>query len=145
MIYKKFIAFLLISFSFFQLFAIDSSAKELANEKIQIQQLKSSSDLYQFSQSLKQLSLPELQNVISSIQISAQEKSSSEILALKAAWLAAAQIARVNGYPLSATLVECAVYNSDYYETNGSFASAIKSTDAYRRMLRNLGDSDYFF
>jgi len=51
------------------------------------------------------------------------------------AWLAAAQIARNEGYPCSATLVEYSVKDIPYYEgptASGPFTSKIRSTLKYQ-------------
>lgn len=106
--------------------------------------LKDEEDLRSFSERLKYLSEPELQEVIDCVKTASEEKFSMEIVAAKGAWLAAAQIARLSGYPLSATLVEHSVWNSDYSETNGNFADAIKTTDVYQRMVENGEGSDSF-
>lgn len=54
------------------------------------------------------------------------------------AWYAAAEVAYNAGYPLSATLVEYSLDGNDYSEAEGSFATAIKSTSAYRTYFNSL-------
>ncbi len=53
------------------------------------------------------------------------------IAATKAAWLAAAEIAKKAGYECSGTLVEYSVGAQNYRETNGMFAQKIKKTNTF--------------
>ena len=59
-------------------------------------------------------------------------------LGLKLAWLTAAQIARLAGYPCSATLVEYSVYGWNYTETNGQFRNKIVRTSTYQNLLNQV-------
>ena len=56
-------------------------------------------------------------------------------LVLKAAWLAAAQAARVAGYPCAAKAVEHSVLGINYTENNGAFAAKIKTTSTFKSFL----------
>ena len=86
----------------------------------------------------------ELQNVINYAQVNSETRQVANIIQLKAAWLAAAQAAKLAGYPLSAKLVENSVFNKDYFETNGMFSDKIKMTPLYRTMIRERKGSDIF-
>lgn len=114
------------------------------NKPDMIFSLQNESDLIEFSLSLKSMSEEELQQVIELAQIESENRSVVNIVTLKSAWLAAAQIARVKGYPLAATLVENSVFYKNYSETNGKFSKAIKGTRAYKRMLNKKRGSDAF-
>lgn len=57
---------------------------------------------------------------------------------LKQAWLAAAQIARNNGYPCAASLVEFSVNNYKYAETSGLIGNKILSTSTYKNYINNI-------
>lgn len=60
------------------------------------------------------------------------------------AWLAAAEIARDEGYPCAATAVECSVNNVNLTESthvvygDGPFITKLKSTSAYQTYLSSL-------
>lgn len=51
------------------------------------------------------------------------------IVEIKAAWLAAAQIAKLKGYTCAATLVEHSVLGKNYYEQSDIFSQKIKSSN----------------
>lgn len=98
--------------------------------------LKTDRDLIKFSKKIKNMSEYELQNVINYAQINSETRQVTNIIQLKAAWLAAAQVAKLAGYSLSAKLIENSVFNKDYFETNGMFSDKIKMTPLYRTMIR---------
>lgn len=60
---------------------------------------------------------------------------STRDVSLEDLWLAAAAAAAVAGYPLAATLVSYSVFGIDYYEYNGDFSTAIKSSSEYRTWI----------
>jgi hypothetical protein len=93
-------------------------------------------------QKMKESDLQEIIMNVSRPQIKKHNLQSVMVssLPLQAAWLAAAQIAKLRGYKLSAKLVECSVLNNNYSETNGMFAKAIKKTRLWKTMKnRNNG------
>lgn len=59
-------------------------------------------------------------------------------LALKIAWLAAAQLARLFGYPCAATLVEYSALGLDYAERNGQFREEIEETAVYQACVSQI-------
>lgn len=96
-------------------------------------------DEEKFERSLETMSINELNSVIKYTSEYAKEnKTSARAIVvpavLKQAWKAAAQVARVSGYPLSATLVENSVDGNNYSETDGAFTNAIKSTNTYSQL-----------
>lgn len=111
---------------------------------INIMKLEDEKDLKKFAEEIKYLSEPELQNIIDDLKIITEDRSTNSTVSLKGAWLAAAQIARVKGYPLSAKLVEHSVWGKDYDELNGNFAKAIRTTGVYKRIIRKGKGSDAF-
>ena len=100
--------------------------------------IKNDQQLQTFENEYQSLSIEELQQVIDS------SKKVSGVNAIKAAWFAAAQIARLRGFNLSATLVEYSLRNKNYYESNGQFASAIKKTSVYPSMRKKRNGSVVF-
>lgn len=143
-IFKKITAMILVAImcigiiSPTNVFAVERKEAEM------IFSLQNESDLKEFSLSLKSMSDKELQKVVELAQLESQYRGIGDIVVLKAAWLAAAQVARNYGYPLAATLVEHSVWYSNYSETNGQFAKAIKGTSAYKRILNKNSGSDAF-
>ncbi|GEM01466.1 hypothetical protein SAMN05421839_11150 [Halolactibacillus halophilus] len=137
---KKFITLLLIFITFLMFFeypiVFARDSHETSNKPRELHRLEDGSYLRSFSQELKDKSNDELQGMIAQSQIESS-RVIGNIAALKAAWLAAAEIARRNGYPLSATLVEHSVWNKSYSETNGPFAKAIRRTNKYNQMKKN--------
>lgn len=63
--------------------------------------------------------------------------------ALKAAWLAAANIVK-NSFPCTAKLITNSVCNIKYSETNGMFASKIKKDSCYKNFIKNPTSSFSF-
>ncbi|MGX8698428.1 MAG: hypothetical protein ACSW8F_00680 [bacterium] len=58
--------------------------------------------------------------------------------ALKIAWLAAAQIARIAGFPCSASLVEHSVLGFNYSQKHGFFVLKIIRTSVYREIVSGV-------
>lgn len=106
--------------------------------------LERESDLRELQNSMKNMTEHDLQKIIELSEIGSEVKGIVDILVLKAAWLAAAQIARNKGYPLAATLVEHSVWYMNYFEVNGQFASKIKTTVVYVRMIQKGRGTDAF-
>jgi len=68
------------------------------------------------------------------------------IVEIKAAWLAAAQIAKLKGYTCAATLVEHSVLGKNYYEQSDIFSQKIKSSNEYKSwMNKDKKPSDLVF
>lgn len=65
-------------------------------------------------------------------------------LTLRAAWLAAAQVAKLAGYPCAGTIVECSALGNDYIESNGLLANTIQTTSAYAAWVPVGGTSIMF-
>ena len=65
-------------------------------------------------------------------------------LTLRAAWLAAAQVAKLAGYPCAGTIVESSALGNDYIESNGLLANTIQTTDAYAAWVPVGGTSITF-
>ena len=128
-------------------FDIQANNKESTSSSTVIEE-----ELIAFQQSLKELSIEELQSLLDSY--SKSPRIIHSIIRLKSAWLVAAQMARVSGYPLSATLVEHSVLHKDYTEHNGIFSDQIRRTTLFNDMvdnrfgqaafLRNLSPDLYF-
>ena len=66
----------------------------------------------------------------------------SSTATLKAAWLAAAQAAKLAGYPCAAKAVEHSVLGINYKEDNGSFAEKIKTTSTFKDFLSATKNSN---
>lgn len=143
-IFKKMTAMILVAIMCMGIIAPTNVFATESKEAEMIFSLQKESDLKEFSLSLKSMSDKELQKVIELAQLESQYKGIGNILVLKAAWLAAAQVARNHGYPLAATLVEHSVLYRRYSETNGEFAKAIKRTSAYKRIINKTSGSDAF-
>ncbi len=98
----------------------------------QIDSIDTDEDLFIFYKKIQNMNEKDLDGLINYSLAASENKSMNSVIKLKAAWLAAAQVAKLNGYPLSAKLVEHSVFYRNYSETNGSFAKAIKKTSVYR-------------
>lgn len=122
----------------------DSFAQGQLNSPDQVFQLESESDLIEFVNEMKNMTESDLQSVVKNAQINSENIGTNSILGLKAAWLAAAQIARVKGYPLAASLVEHSVLYKHYLEINGQFAKQIKTTSIYSKIIKKGSGSDRF-
>lgn len=114
-----------------------------------ILEIQTESELASFYRSMQGMSESELQKAISyAAQPQSQKRELKSLiinkLPLQAAWLAAAQIARIRGYKLSAKLVECSVLNKNYSESNGMFAKAIKKTSEWKKMKKKKKGSTAF-
>lgn len=68
---------------------------------------------------------------------SIDQKKSVANAPLKAAWLAAAELAKRNGYECAGTLVQYSVNGKNYSETNGKFSKKIKTSKAYSNWKKN--------
>jgi len=131
-----------------------TSTKMLSSIKINQQILSKSADMnvknnsVLFSDTIDQFSkmnITELNKYINDIykgQLKTSKSNSTNVVDpitdLKLAWLAAAQIAKLNGYPCAAKAVEYSVLGIDYTEDNGSsglFASKILNSSAYRNNI----------
>ncbi len=67
-------------------------------------------------------------------------------LELQALWLAAAQAAKLAGYPCSAALIECSVLGVNYKETKGSgelFHDKIVKTNTYKKYIKKIKKGTY--
>lgn len=122
-----------------------STGDSRLNRQFEMIDIDTEQDLKRIEYDLKSLSIDDLQLVISNVQSLYEDRVINGNGALKVAWLAAAQVARLSGYPLSATLVEYSVWDRDYFEVNGQFAIAIKQTDVYKQLLRgsNTGSGSF--
>ena len=92
------------------------------------------------SEKLQEMSVCELNAYIDNISASfnagdTRIVTQNPTLVLKAAWLAAAQAARVAGYPCAAKAVEHSVLGINYTENNGAFAAKIKTTSTFKSFL----------
>lgn len=68
------------------------------------------------------------------------------VVELKALWLAAAQAAKLAGYPCSAKLVECSVLGINYNETKGAgglFRDKIVTTNTYKNYIKGVKNGTY--
>lgn len=88
----------------------------------------------------QEMSIDELNAYIGDISASvnaAKTRSAPQriTIELKAAWLAAAQVAKLAGYPCAAKAVEHSVLGINYTEDNGSFAAKIKTTSTFKSFL----------
>ena len=93
---------------------------------------------------MNNLSINELETIIDQAKINSENRVLGSIITLKAAWLAAAKIARKKGYPLSASLVEYSVLMQNYNEKNGQFSKKIRNTSIYKRLLQSRAGSSTF-
>lgn len=97
---------------------------------------------------ISSMNIDELNNYIDSAIIvqesnepfgnSGSTQSIVDTVTLKALWLAAAQIAKLAGYPCAAKLIEYSVLGINYnekYVSNGLFAKKIKTTKTYTNFL----------
>lgn len=80
----------------------------------------------------------------SSREYSIDKNQNERNLTLRAAWLAAAQIAKAAGYPCAGTIVEYSALGNDYIETNGLLANTIQTTSAYAAWVPVGGNSIMF-
>lgn len=102
--------------------------------------------------SFEGMSIPELNAYIDEVYRKSNSKTvlhsvvnpTTEILELKTAWLAAAQIAKLKGYPCAAKAVEHSVLGISYEENanyDGLFRNKIVATSAYKKYLKKLKSS----
>lgn len=139
---KMFVVLLAIMFT--SLIATSVKADESFVSAEDIVKLSSEEELKVFETNMDNMSVEELQNIITYAKIMKEDKSANPNLALKAAWLAAAQVAKVSGYPLAGTLVTNSVNGNNYYEYNGQFANVIKKTRWMNIMKKNRSGSGEF-
>ena len=112
-------------------------------------------ELKKTAQYLETLNVSELNNYIAEVKYelennemknyntSSQDYKSSTLGdPVKAAWLAAAQIAKIEGYPCAAKLVEYSVINIDYNENNDMFSENIVKTDVYEDWIADPDRAD---
>lgn len=66
------------------------------------------------------------------------------VVELKAAWYAAAEIAKRKGYPCAAKLVKNSVLGRDYEEHSGMFSKKIKATSDFKKWIKG-NDSSFRF
>lgn len=110
-----------------------------------IKAVETEEDLSQFEQDIQTMSVDELNQIIDHVAVEGRQRGTTRSSSLKAAWKAAATIARNVGFPHAATLVEHSVDGRNYTEKNGSFSSTIKQTAAYNRIKNKDGSgSDRF-
>ncbi|MBS9775249.1 hypothetical protein KGV52_00890 [Candidatus Gracilibacteria bacterium] len=95
--------------------------------------------LQQEYKKMENMTEDELQKQIHNTKNISEERGIYTKYELKLAWLAAAKIAEMKGYPLAAQLVKNSVYGEDYNERDGKFADAIKETSLYNKMLSHKG------
>ncbi len=142
---KKFLSTILVLVLFMSIYIIPVNAKGEIYVQKDISYIQSKSQLISLYDSMQKMKESDLQEIIMNVsrpQIKKHNLKSVMVssLPLQAAWLAAAQIAKLRGYKLSAKLVECSVLNNNYSETNGMFAKAIKKTRLWKTMKnRNNG------
>lgn len=109
-----------------------ASYQEANNERV---------TLMEYQLQFEEMSNKELNDFIDSIAAQYNSQARTSVLvptaSLRAAWLAAAQIAKNMGYPCAGTLVEKSATGANYYETNGMFAQKIKTTSAFAMWKRN--------
>ena len=123
-------------------FDISSTAsyQETNNERV---------TLMEYQLQFEEMSNKELNDFIDSIaaQYNSQARTSVVVptASLRAAWLAAAQIAKNMGYPCAGTLVEKSAMGANYNETNGMFAQKIKTTSAFARWRKNHTETSLIF
>ena len=99
---------------------------------------------------IKTMSIDELNTYINNIYSkynsattrSIQPPGTINILQLKAAWLAAAQAAKLLGYPCAAKAVEHSVLAQNYTENDGAFAAKIKTSSAFKNFLSSTKNSN---
>ncbi len=92
-------------------------------------------ELEELEEKFKQMSNAELNSYISNVVNAAQTNgvsSGATVAAMKAAWLAAAQVAINKGYKCAGTLVKYSVLGSTYRETDGIFKAKIKGSAPYK-------------
>lgn len=73
-----------------------------------------------------------------------EENQAVKTDAIRAAWLIAAQAAKLAGYPCAGTIVEASALGNDYVESNGLLANTIQTTSAYSAWLSTGGTSIEF-
>ena len=146
---KKFIS-IILTFSMIMIISIfPAHADQEKSSPEDILKIQTELELASYYRNMQWMSESELQKAISYVdqpQIQKHKLKSTLInkLPLQAAWLAAAQIARMRGYKLSAKLVECSIFNKNYSETNGMFAKAIKKTSEWKKMKKKKKGSSEF-
>lgn len=94
--------------------------------------------LKEISGNLSAMSAAELNDFIHSLYLQSLSldkdsatKQGDRALSIRAAWLAAAELAQVLGYPCAGTIVSSAVWGQDYIESNGLLADTIETTNAF--------------
>jgi hypothetical protein len=109
-------------------------------------EIKTNEDLDKIENSLDTMTIKELNAVInyaSQVETINSTDSITTNSLLGTAWKAAAQIARISGYPLAATLVEHSVDGNNYSETDGAFATEIKTTNVYSNITSGSGSNSF--
>ncbi len=122
----------------------DINANENSIISEEIKNIQSEEYYEKYSEELQNKSIEELQKDIETLASLDQGEKSIVNDNMKLAWLAAAQIARASGYPLSATIVERSIAGKNYSETNGSFAKAIKKTSLWKTIRVQNSESGIF-
>ncbi len=119
--------------------------KKILSESID-KDIRSNSDIWENEcKKLEQMSIDELNAYINNInKVTSGNESenngnttsaSNAHLSIKAAWLAAAEIAKRKGYPCAAKAVKCSVLGINYSENNGMFSKKIKTTSVFKKRL----------
>ena len=126
------------------LFSHSFPSLAFTREKVNLNNLHSRTDLLKLNQQMNNLSINELESIIDQAKVNSENRVIGSIVTLKAAWLAAAKIARKKGYPLSASLVEHSVLMQNYNEKNGQFSKKIRNTSIYKRLLQSRAGSSAF-
>lgn len=141
---KKLLSVIMAMTILLSMSAIPTYAKEEFTSPEDVLEIQTETELLSFYESIQNMNEDELQDTILYVQTATENRSVVNKVALKAAWLAAAQIAKQKGYPLSAKLVEHSVINKDYSETNGAFAKTIKKTSLWKNMKNKKSGSVEF-
>lgn len=90
---------------------------------------------------MENMSIEELQNIITNTMKSENKNTNRSFIwdliktNVKMAWLAAAQIAHLSWYPLSAKLIENSIFWIPYAEIDWMFAKEIKKLNLYKNTL----------
>lgn len=145
----KIISAILLATTF--LWATNITSAYTINNNQNIQKLKDYREkqyLLREYKKMQNMSIEELQNIITKAKINSENRSFVwDVLRANAkmAWLAAAQIAELNWYPLSAKLIENSIFWIAYGEIDWMFAKEIKKTSLYKNtLIKNKSWSDRF-
>ncbi|MGN0351504.1 MAG: hypothetical protein ACI4ES_07615 [Roseburia sp.] len=136
--YKKLIVFILVGMIFFGGISQSTNVYAWSNEETQdfayTTNFESMTDeeLNIYIHSIATMNIESTQNLPSANPQAAIANSP-----LKTAWLAAAELAKRNGYECAGTLVQYSVNGKNYSETNGIFSKKIKTSNAYTKWKKN--------